>query len=119
MRRSSSPFSFTILVNLLKQSTFFRGVKVRECTGDRLGAAWLPSGGLTGELLRARNHSDLDFVLLPLSNAEILVQFDCSAMRVPGAKHGLPEIDRRIIDENFRQAIEFIEQHVDQVLQRK
>ena len=32
---------------------------------------------------------------------------------VPGGEHGLPGIDRKIIDENYRQAIEFIEQHVE------
>jgi acetyl esterase/lipase len=31
---------------------------------------------------------------------------------VPGGEHGLPGIDRQIIDENYRQAIEFIDQHV-------
>jgi dipeptidyl aminopeptidase/acylaminoacyl peptidase len=31
---------------------------------------------------------------------------------VPEGEHGLPEIDRKIIDDNYRQAIEFIESHV-------
>jgi len=32
---------------------------------------------------------------------------------VPGGEHGLPGIDRQIIDENYRQAIEFIAAHVE------
>lgn len=31
---------------------------------------------------------------------------------VPGGEHGLPGVDRKIIDENYRAAIEFIEKHV-------
>jgi acetyl esterase/lipase len=32
---------------------------------------------------------------------------------VPGGEHGLPGIDRRTIDDNYRQALEFIEVHVE------
>jgi dipeptidyl aminopeptidase/acylaminoacyl peptidase len=31
---------------------------------------------------------------------------------VPGGEHGLPGVDRKIIDENYDAAIEFIENHI-------
>jgi acetyl esterase/lipase len=37
---------------------------------------------------------------------------------VAGGEHGLPGMDRKIIDENYRQAIEFIDQHVENALKK-
>jgi acetyl esterase/lipase len=37
---------------------------------------------------------------------------------IPGGEHGLPGIDKQIIDENYRQAIEFLETHVAKARQR-
>jgi hypothetical protein len=32
---------------------------------------------------------------------------------IPDGEHGLPGVDRQLIDQTYRAAIEFIKQHVD------